>query len=600
MTCPSHHPRVPLSLLACLSLCSGVSAQVPSQTSLGAHTFDRWGQTVAVVGDVDADGYDDWAVGSPEADYEVFFPLPLLLPDVGRVFVHSGRTGGLLHAWTGPVSGDSEFGYAVTGAGDVDGDGHDDVLVGAPAGHGPFARSGFVKLYSGDTGALMRTIYGTQTDARFGHALDAGLDADGDFVPDMLVGSPHESLGGSQGGPGESGNVRLVSLATGAYLWADDWTATANTYPCTAYLCIESIDAIEHGAAVAMLGDRDNDGAIEIASGAPGSDYLDQYKPSPFGSFVTKSQKSATGVLRVQEPFGDLEELRYEEVSNQRRGESVAALGGLLPTNGLALAVGMTGGNGAVEILGVTQDVDHYRTFHGSAAKPVGGQVSGLGDVDGDGVVDLLVGHPSANVGTFNPIQGAGQASVYSTYSGALLAGYHGGEAFGFLGSAVAGGDLDDDGKPDVVLGAPGMNGTSADVGAAYVFPGHGCVAQAVSYGSAWPGTLGEPTLTGNGDPALGSAFSVELSNSLGATTSAFLLLGLNSANIPAKDGVVWVDALVTLAFAIPAGSSTLDLPIPGDDVLCGARLYLQAIEADHGASKGASFTKGLRLELGY
>lgn len=586
-------------------------AQEPSQSWSGLHPGDAWGHTVAVVGDVDADGHDDWAVGSPVADVLTTTPVPLLWPDVGRVTVYSGASASVLHSWRGTLDGGSEFGFAIAGAGDVDGDGHADVLVGAPRADGPAVRGGLVRLYSGRTGAVLRTLYGLQTDARFGHAVDGGVDATGDGVPDALVGSPWEDLDGPLGAAGQEGNARLVSLANGAIHWTADWdslSSSSDAFGCgSALICVETLRLQAVGSALALLGDQDGDGAVELLVGAPLSDVLIDRKDtisSPWENVITWTDG---GAYRVVEPFGDLDEERRTQSSGLQVGAALADLGPAPSDLGRLLAVGVPGQpllQSRVETLLLDEDgaevLTDLATIEGSPDQPLGASLAGIGDRDGDGWPDLAVGSPLTDVGSPFQILQAGQVRLHRASDGALLETLDGDSGFGFLGRAVAGGDLDGDGLADVVAGAPGADVGSVDLGLALLFPGHGCPAAVTAYGSGWPGTLGVPALDPLGLPVLGGPFALDCANSSGTPSVAYLLLGLDDAALTVKGGTVLVEALLTVVLPLPAAGLAISLPPPADPALCGLPVFVQALQADPGASHGASFSRGLRLDLGY
>lgn len=158
-----------------------------------------FGYSVAGLGDVDGDGWPDWVAGAPYAD--------LGAENAGRVRVVSGRTGANLHVIEGTTK-NGWYGWKVAGLGDVDGDDVPDFVVGAPREGG-----GRIRVHSGATGAVLFTRNGPNG-SEMGRALRAAGDLDGDGVSEILVGAEEYD------GPGgeDSGLARVYSGATGDLL----------------------------------------------------------------------------------------------------------------------------------------------------------------------------------------------------------------------------------------------------------------------------------------------------------------------------------------------------------------------------------------------
>ncbi|HKB15447.1 MAG TPA: integrin alpha, partial [Planctomycetota bacterium] len=135
-------------------------------------------------------------------------------------------------------------GNSVAPAGDVDGDGVPDVIVGAPSAFDGFGRA---RIYSGATGATLRTFASSVQNDQFGFSVAGVGDLDGDGMGDVIVGI----LQSSAGGVTAAGRATAFSGATGLPLWSRDGT--------------QPFDFL--GSAVARVGDLDGDGVEDPAVG---------------------------------------------------------------------------------------------------------------------------------------------------------------------------------------------------------------------------------------------------------------------------------------------------------------------------------------------
>jgi hypothetical protein len=149
------------------------------------------GMFVSVVGDVDADGHadvyaSDWSNGANG-------------PSTGRIYVYSGATGQPLHILTGEAPGDA-FGIGPADAGDVNGDGHDDLVVGAWQHASAAAAGGKVYVFSGKDGSIMREYTGKVMGDAFGFDATGMGDVNGDGVIDYLTTSASSAVNGPRSG----------------------------------------------------------------------------------------------------------------------------------------------------------------------------------------------------------------------------------------------------------------------------------------------------------------------------------------------------------------------------------------------------------------
>jgi len=153
------------------------------------HYADGFGSAVSGAGDVNADGYPDVLVGASEYSSAT-----------GYARIYSGKDGSELKTLFGK-SGNDRFGLSVSGAGDVDGDGHADFIIGAEeAGN----RNGYAVIYSGRDYSVICKLTGPAYYNKFGYRVSGGGDVNGDGLPDVVVANPYES-------PRPGGEVNVYS-----------------------------------------------------------------------------------------------------------------------------------------------------------------------------------------------------------------------------------------------------------------------------------------------------------------------------------------------------------------------------------------------------
>lgn len=207
---------------------------------------DVFGASVAGAGDVNKDGIPDVVVGAPGD----FFLEGLCPPgtDVGYARVYSGATGLPIHTVVGDTPCD-DFGRAVAGAGDLNGDGWAEFAIGAPQ---TSDRAGYVRIYSGRTGLELRTYPGSAPGDYHGICIANAGDTNNDGLDDLLVGSSEFSVLQQNFGPGR---VDVYSGANGQVLQTQHGLQPGDAF----------------GQCLAGLGDVNGDGRADYAVGAWGA-----------------------------------------------------------------------------------------------------------------------------------------------------------------------------------------------------------------------------------------------------------------------------------------------------------------------------------------
>ena len=377
----------------------------------GDQAFARLGIAVAPAGDVNGDGYGDVIAGAWFYDDGE--------DGEGAAFLFHGGPAGIdatsvADAATRLESDQAQarFGSSVAGAGDVNDDGYDDVLVGAGGYDDGQAEEGAAFLYlggpngiaSGGPGVAAARFEFDQADARAGTSVAGAGDVNGDGFDDILI-------GGRLYTDGQNDEGRVLLFLGGAVI--------ADGTPANAAASFEGNQDIAHlGIDVAGAGDVNQDGYDDILLGA---EWYTDSKGKEGGAFLYLG--SATGIAS-----GD-------------------------PS---------------------TADANLYGD---QAGAELGAHVAGAGDVNGDGYDDIVLGVPYYDA----PLVDEGAALVYlggalgiasggPGVAATILEGDQTGARFGE--SAASAGDVNGDGRADLLIGAPRFDAGSTDEGVAWLFLG--------------------------------------------------------------------------------------------------------------------------------
>ena len=406
-----------------VSTVSTTITHVPLFTLDGDSANDSFGGSVSGAGDVNGDGVDDLIVGASSDDNNGL--------SSGSARVFSGVDGSVLYNFEGDSEGDI-FGVEVSGAGDVNGDGFADLIVGALGDDDNATNSGSARVFSGVDGSVLYNFEGGAEGQPFGSSVSGAGDVNGDGFADLIVGS----FTFLNGNPAINRSVRVLSGSNGSVLYNFEGSSNGDRL----------------GRSVSGAGDVNGDGfddlivegksqgSARVFSGSDGSVLYDFNFVLSFG--IGSIDLSVSGAGDVNgDGFDDL----IVGVTERNEFQDLV----------VGRARVLSGSDGSILF-----------NFDGDSRDDwFGRSVSGAGDVNGDGFDDLIVGATHDDDNGDN----SGSARVFSGSDGSALYTFDGDSDLDNFGRSVSGaGDVNGDGLADFIVGASG--GGANDGGYARVF----------------------------------------------------------------------------------------------------------------------------------
>jgi Ca2+-binding RTX toxin-like protein len=597
---------------------------------------DKAGYSVSSAGDVNGDGFADLIIGAPFNDSAGDL--------AGEAYVVFGKASGfgridlsgLTAAQGFIVRGDAAWdgaGCSVSSAGDINGDGFDEIIIGANFGNDGGSSAGEAYVIFGKasgfgtadpagrrvidlTGLTAAQGFIIQGDGSFdlaGDSVSSAGDVNGDGLDDMIVGARYGDGGGAAAGESYVIFGRTSGFGT---LGADGRKVVDLTnLPAAQGFVIQGDLAGDQAGVVSSAGDVNGDGFDDIIVGAPRADdggvdageayvifgkaggfaatgpdgrqVLDLTGLAAAAGFIIKGDAAGDKAGTSVSSAGDINADGFDDIIvGASRGDDGATNAGEA-----YLIFGKASGFGTIDLTSLAAGAGFV--IRGDAASDyAGGSVSSAGDVNGDGFDDLIVGASGGDDGGVDAGEAYvifGKASGFATVDLGALSPSQGFIIQGdlptdFVGRSVSGaGDVNGDGFADLIVGATGADGGGSGAGGAYVI-----------FGAA-PTTAVTRAGTAIGQTIRGGAFNDILSG-LGGADLLFGAAGNDTLNggtgLDRTEGGAgndthivdsWTDVVVERA-----GEGTADRVLASVSYTLAAGVQVEALSTTNNSGTGA------------
>lgn len=418
-----------------------------------------FGISVAMAGDVNADGWSDFLVGAHMYDKDQ--------TNEGVAFLYYGATNGGYDASKTEIlehnQADAMFGYAIAGAGDINADGASDIVIGARLYdiNQNKTNEGAAFVFKGSinstpvTAAQPQIIEMTQADSRFGHVVSSAGDVDGDGYADIAIGAYY-----FDGGLSDEGAVYIHRGGQNGINVVADKVIEGNQ------------QNAQFGWAVASAGDVNGDGYGDLVVGAR---YFDNNQVNEGAAFVYHGSHlglNTTAASMIESNQGNAWMGSAVSSAGDVNGDgySDVMIGGYAYDNGNTDEGMVFVYHGSAGTVGTTPKGVSYSTVSGAL---LGSSVSIVGDYNGDGLDDVVAGAPNFDGGT------VGEGAVFLSFGDASLGTnsmikHEINQLNAKFGTSVAAvRDMDGDGFDEFVVAAPGAKFSQATTGVAYIYEGN-------------------------------------------------------------------------------------------------------------------------------